>query len=123
MADGVGRRVDIVGVLDVEGADTFRTECRQRKGVAGVVTSNDYHRVERFFQELDDRVLTLLGCAADRIESPEIGLRVFVAIGAGNGFPNDLSDRQRFASEHCSLVSHAYAPKIATGLEIGRDGV
>src|SRR6185436_18092372 len=70
--NGAGGRVDIVRILDVEGADTFRTESRQRHGVARVVTADHHHHIEGLAQQLDNGVLALLRRAADGVEGPEI---------------------------------------------------
>src|SRR6202011_4245855 len=74
--------IDVLCVLDVEGADSLRTESRQRQRVAGVVSADNNHHVERLAQQLNNGVLTLLSGAANRVERPEILLCVFVSTGA-----------------------------------------
>src|SRR6478609_236405 len=96
VANSAGSGIDVVGIFDVKGADTFRTESRQRESVARVVTPDDDHHIERLPQQLDDGVLALLGGAADRIESTEVFPRVFHPVGARHRLSDQFSNGQRF---------------------------
>ena len=84
MSDSARRGVDVVSVLDVKRADRLRTESRQRHRVARVVSADDNHHVEGLTQQFDDGILTLLRCAADRVERPKIVPGVVVAVRARN---------------------------------------
>ena len=67
-------RHQAVGVGDVVGRHLLRADPRQIAGVAAVVAANDEHQVDRLLgQQLDDRVLPILGRAANGVERSEPG--------------------------------------------------
>ncbi len=87
-------------------------------GVAGVVSPDDDHEVERLPGQLEDRVLALLGRGADRVEGPK-PLRGLLAVAVLHGAAQFLRDGERLRREHRRLVGEADPLQVSVRVESG----
>src|SRR3989442_1539234 len=111
------RGVDAARVLDVEGGDLLLADGGEVRGVARVVAADHHHQIGPAPDELEHRVLALLGGRADRVEVTEVLRQRGLAVALRHALAQLGGDRERFAGQHGGLIRDAHAHEIALRVE------
>ena len=111
------RRVDAVRIADEEGREFLFPDFDEVRGVRTVVAADDQQKVERFVEQLKQRILSILRGAADGVEIPEV--RGASAVALRHALAEEGLDRLGLAAEHRRLVRHADALQVEEGIESG----
>ena len=116
MADFM-RRNHAAGVPDEPGRKLLFADFCEVRRVGTIVSSNDDKKVERFIQELEEGILSLLRRATNRVEKAEVR---GVAVAGRDRCANAALDFLSFAAEHCRLIRDADALKINVWIKTRR---
>ncbi len=120
MPNRSGGHVDGVGIFDVVGGNAMLVnQCRKMACVAGIVSADNDHHVQRLLQQRQHRVLAFLGGRADRVERPEVLGKRLGAVTTHHAPANLFGNRQRLSGQHRRLIGNPDACQVQIEIEPG----
>lgn len=111
------RRNHAAGVPDEPGRELLFADFREVRRVGTIITSEDYKKIERFVQELEEGILAFLRRATDRVEKTEVHR---LAVAGCDRSANAPLDFLSLAAEHGGLICDADPLKIDVWIETRR---
>ncbi len=101
-----------------------RAHPRKVAGVAAVQATDHYHQINRLLgEQSEDRILSVLGRAADGIERAETKGKLDISVAVAHGRPEHFPDLERLRTEHRRLVGATHALQVTVRIEPRRGAV